>query len=93
MYIVGIIMIAFFAVIGVLTFIAAITKLNTADEETDMTLRNIRAQNAEQRVRKAAKLCDRMRCQHLICRCLDEEAVIICERLRKEYRIIEIERQ
>lgn len=90
MMIVGMIAIAFFALIGTASFVTALMRLNDADEKMSLILWELRADDAEDRVRRAARLCDRIRCPRLICRCADEEAEMICEKLKREYRIIEI---
>lgn len=91
MTIIGMIFLIFFALIGAAAFISALFFDSTADKETAVVLENLIADNAEIRVRRTARLCDRIRCERLICRCADEESEQICARLNKEFRIIEIE--
>lgn len=90
MNIIGMIAVLFFAVLGAASFAAALMRLYDADDKTSLTLDDLTAQSAEARIRHAARLCDRIRCQRLLCRCRDEEAERICENLMKEFRIIEI---
>ena len=90
MYILGMIVLSFFALIGAASFLSALLS-SGADPETALLLENLTIDNAEIRIRRAARLCDRIRCDRLICRCADEEAEKICTMLMKEYRIIEIQ--
>lgn len=90
MNVIGIIVLSFFALIGAAAFLSAMFRENTADKECALLLEHLTADKAEMRIRRAAKLCDRIGCQRLICRCSDVEAEQICERLTREYRIIEL---
>lgn len=90
MIVIGMIVLSFFALIGFAAFHSALINSRDTDAETALVLENLIAQNAEMRVRRAVRICERIRCNRLICRCADEGAERICERLMKEYRMIEI---
>lgn len=90
MVIIGWIVLSFFALIGAAAFVSALLG-GSADEQTALVLEKLTVKDAEMRVRRAASMCDRIRCQRLICRCVDEDAEHICEHLMREYRIIEIQ--
>ena len=90
MVMIAMIVLSFFALIGAAAFLSALLD-GDADEKTALVLEQLRAADAEVRIRRAARLCETIRCQRLICRCADEEAEQICERMTREYRMIEIQ--
>ena len=91
MYILGMIILTFFAVIGAAHFISAI--LHSAagyDEQLVMVLTELGADNAEYRLRNALSLCREMRCSHLRCECRDSEALYICNSFARHEPMIEV---
>lgn len=88
---VGIILLVFFALIGVLAFLSALIGAGE-DKKQVMVLEDLREENAEYRIRRAARRCERIRCGRLICRCEDAGAERICKILMKEYRMIELQK-
>lgn len=90
MYIIGMITLTFFAVIGAASFITSLLRANGADEHLSIVLSELNEDNAEARVRKAAHLCSEIRCEKLICECADMKTEEICARLSDEYSFIKI---
>lgn len=84
------IILGFFALLGLLSFLSALIGRAYREYNPSMlVLRALCAATAEVRVRCAAARCVELRCEHLRCECADEEALIICRKLRREYPIIE----
>ena len=93
MYILGMIVLTFFAVIGAASFITAISRsISGKDDCFVLVLKDLTENDAEIRVRRAVQLCGELRCEQLICECADDAAVRICEILREKHPIIEISR-
>lgn len=93
MYILCMIILIFFAIIGLCAFITAlIDAFYKTDGETVLTLKNISADNAENRIRSAARICQRHKGMRLICICDEENpAYDICRLMQKEYPFLEIQ--
>ena len=90
MYIIGLIILSFFALVGAVGFITALFGRSFDDSNpSELVLKALTAETAEVRVRRAAERCAQLRCEHLRCECLDDEALLICEKLRREYPVIE----
>ena len=92
MTIFSMIILVFFAVIGLCTFIASIigTCFKSAGE-ADLILRSLSPDSAEQRIRTAAHICQTHRGYRLICVCADSDpAYDICALMQKDYPFIEI---
>ena len=89
----GMIVIGFFSLIGLISFVLSIAHSRGADEEAALILLRLTADTAEFRVRRAVRMCERIRCDRLICRCRDQETENICEVMQRDYGIIEIERE
>lgn len=93
MIILGAIVLSFFAVIGVLCFIGAcVRNLSSEGNSAVLILKNVSGSDAEMRVRKAASVCEHIRCEQLLCECTDDEAVMICEVLQRYYPVIRYRR-
>lgn len=92
MYILGMITLTFFAIIGLASFITAICRRTyVKDDRAVLVLRELTADNAEHRVRRAAAVCEELRCERLICECADDTAAEICDLLSADYPVIEIQ--
>lgn len=90
MMILGLIILSFFALLGLLSFASAlIGRAYREYNPSTLVLRKLNAESAEVRVRCAAARCVELRCGHLLCECADEEALFICKKLMHEYPIIE----
>ena len=93
MYIVGIVILVFFAIVGLSAFIAALIGLNRKTDTNGMALMitDIDADNAEMRIRTAAAIAEENRIGRVICLCPEEDEVrMICEKMQKEYKVVEI---
>ena len=91
LYILCLIMLTFFAVIGLLTFINAIVLgLSSKNDDMNIILPSLTGSDAEHRVRKAVYICEEIGCRRLICKCADDEARLICSKLKASYPVIEI---
>ena len=90
MYIIGMVILTFFAVIGAAAFITGLLRAKDADEDIAVILYKLNEDDAEARIRKAAELCGEIRCERLICVCEDIAAKNICVRMKKVYPIVEI---
>ena len=88
MYIFGMLILTFFAVIGVAVFITALYRARGADKHLSIVLSELYADNAEVRIRNAAELCSEIRCERLICECADTQTMSICARLSRDHPII-----
>ena len=92
LYIIVLIIMTFFAVIGLITFINALILGNDLrNEDVKLVLDSLSGNSAERRVRKAVNICEELSCRRLVCECSDEEARFICKKLKERYPIIEIE--
>ena len=91
MYIFCLIMLSFFAVIGLASFVTSLIRSRVgSDIDLAVILYGLRATDAEARARKAAVICEEIRCKKLICECTDDEAAEICRKLQRTHGIIEI---
>lgn len=93
MYILSMIILIFFAIIGLCAFISAIIYAahNTKGDEILIVLRKLNEENAEGRLRKAAGICMNTRDAKLLCVCeRDNPAFVICEKFKADYPFIEI---
>ena len=93
MYLFCMILLIFFAIIGLSAFITAIINAahNSTDDEILLILRNLNENNAEARIRKAARICMNTKGAQIICVCDDKNpAYSICEIMKREYPFIEI---
>ena len=92
MYILCMIILIFFAIIGLCAFIAALLDVfYRSDGETVMILKELSADNAEARIRSAARICQKHNGMHLVCICDEENpAYDICCLMKKEYPFLEI---
>jgi hypothetical protein len=90
MYIVCLIVLTFFAVIGLATFISAIRSSALAcDGEMLLILPDIDKSCAEARVRRAASVAESVRGCRIIAVCTDEASKEICERLKIQFDNLE----
>lgn len=92
MYILSMIILIFFAIIGLCAFIGAI--LDAVCKSTGsvvLTIGDLSADNAEARIRCAARVCQHHRGYRLRCICdEDQPAYDICRLMQKDYPFMEI---
>lgn len=93
MEILCLIMLIFFAIIGLCSFITALLDLfYKGSGETILILDKLTAESAEARIRSAARMCHHHRGTRLICRCdPNEPAYDICRLMQKDYPFLEID--
>lgn len=93
MYILGMIFLIFFAVIGLCAFITAVVDSlhrNTCDEIT-LLLQGLDENNAEISIRRAARIAQENSGVQIVIMCeKDDPAYPICEMMQKDYPFIEI---
>lgn|GEM_PF-1950264 len=93
MYIVGIVIVIFFAVVGISVFIGTIIKanMNTDTEGFVLLIPYLDEETAEARIRSAAAIYDSERSFRVVCICRSNPNVRqICEKLRIQYPYLEI---
>ena len=92
MYILCMIILVFFAVIGLCAFITAlIDRLYQNSDQSELILRDLSPDNAEARIRSAARICLHHTGIKLICVCDEDDPVYdICCLMQKEYPFMEI---
>lgn len=93
MYILGMIVLIFFAIIGLCAFITAVIDAahSSTEDEILIVLRKLTADNAESRIRKSARICMSTKGAGLICVCdSGEPAYSICEMMKRDHPFIEI---
>ena len=90
MYIVFLIILTFFAVIGVATFISAIRSASlSCDGELILFLPEIDERCAEARIRYAASVVESVREYRIIAVCTDDNAKAICDKLKQKIENLE----
>lgn len=92
MYIIAMIILVFFAVIGLCAFITSLLdRFYQNSVESELILKNLCPDNAEARIRSAARICLHHRGILLICVCDESDpAYDICRLMQKEYPFMEI---
>lgn len=93
MYIAGMIILVFFAVIGLGCFLSGIAKrsLKSGCEGMILLIPSIDEATAEAHIRSAAVIRQDMQGCRVVCVCgEDDPARVICETLRREYPFLEI---
>lgn len=93
MYILGMILLIFFAVIGLSCFISMIAKANLKSDTGGFILLipEVDADNAEARIRSAAVIRQEAFGCRVVCVCPEDQRTrTICEKLQKEYPFLEI---
>lgn len=95
MLIICMLLLVFFAVIGLCSFITALLDCACREEQDILLLlRGLTEDSAEMRIRHAARLCKKEKSARLICICeQDNPARDICLLMQKEYPFIEINSQ
>ena len=90
MYIIGMIILSFFALIGIAHFIDAVgNAIHWVKGDMILLLPSLHADDAEARTRQAARLCERENGTSVICLCEHgSEAEAVCNRLMQEYSCI-----
>lgn len=90
MYILCMVILGFFALIGLCSFIAGITQNDVPCAK--LILSGLSADNAEAQLRAAAGICRRHKNIRLICICgRNDPAYDICRLMQKDHPFIEIE--
>lgn len=92
MYIFCMILLVFFAIIGLSSFISAVMNLSYRGKgELLIVLNDLKADNAELRIRRAARLCKSTRGSCILCVCRENDpAYDIVRLMQREYPFIEI---
>ena len=93
MYILGIMILSFFAVIGLACFIGALVKAGSVSDTEGfiMLIPSVTEDNAEARIRSASALISSARGCRIVCVCPnDSPAKEICGRLKKQLPQLEI---
>lgn len=94
MYILSMIILVFFAIIGLCAFITAIVDHmhNTDHGEITLLLQELDTDNAEACIRRAARIAQDNSGVQVVCVCnKDDPAYAICEMMQKDYPFIRIE--
>lgn len=93
MYIFSMILLIFFAIVGLCAFISALLDIAyKGNSNAVLMLRNLTPDNAEVRIRRAARICLHHTDIRLICICpKDNPAYDICLMMQKEYPFLEIQ--
>lgn len=92
MYILCMIILVFFAIIGLCAFLSAILdQCYQNDGKAELTLKDLTTADAEARIRTAARICQHHRGFSLICVCDEKDPVYdICCLMKKEYPFMQI---
>lgn len=93
MYILCMIILIFFAVIGLCAFISALVDcLYRSDGEAVLILKELSADNAEARIRSAARICHHHAGMSVVCICGEEDPTYdICALMQKEFPFLRIQ--
>lgn len=89
----GMILLIFFAIIGLCAFVTALIDiLYKGDQGGILVLRDLTPDNAEVSIRTAARICMRHTGIRLVCICEEDSAVAeICRLMQREYPFLETE--
>ena len=92
MYIICMIILIFFAIIGICAFITSLLDhCYHGEHESTLEIEDLSAENAEARIRSAARICQHHKGMTLRCVCSEENpAYDICKLMQKEYPLMEI---
>lgn len=92
MYIICMIILIFFAIIGICAFITSLLDhCYHGEHESTLVIEDLSAENAEARIRSAARICQYHKGMTLRCVCSEENpAYDICKLMQKEYPLMEI---
>ncbi|WP_405356490.1 hypothetical protein [Ruminococcus sp.] len=92
MYILCMIILIFFAIIGICALITSLLDhCYHGDHETMLVLKELSTENAEARIRSAARICQHHKGMKLRCICdEDDPAFDICVMMQKEYPSMEL---
>ncbi len=92
MYIFSMILLVIFAVIGLCAFFSALADCACRGrDEVQIVLQNLSADNAEARIRRAARICRQFRGSTIVCICESHSpACEIARLMQKEYPFMEI---
>ncbi len=93
MYILGMIILVFFAVIGIASFVGGVVKSHFKCDTKGFILLicDLSENNAEAKIRSAAIMTEEAKDCRIICVCAgDHPARAICEKMQKQYPQIEI---
>lgn len=92
MVILCLIILIFFAIIGICAFITSLLDhCYHGEHESTLVIEGLSAENAEARIRSAARICQHHKGMTLRCVCSEENpAYDICKLMQKEYPLMEI---
>ena len=92
MYIFCMIILIFFAIIGICAFITSLLDhCYHGEHESTLVIEGLSAENAEARIRSAARICQHHKGMTLRCVCSEENpAYDICKLMQKEYPLMEL---
>lgn len=92
MYILCMIILIFFAIIGICALITSLLDhCYHGNHETMLVLKELSTENAEARIRSAARICQHHKGMKLRCICdEDDPAFDICVMMQKEYPSMEL---
>lgn len=93
MYILGMVILVFFAVIGIAVFIGTLAKAHLKNDTDGLILLipQLNADNAEARIRSAAVIRQETQGCRVVCICEgDNDAMMICEKMKREYPFLEV---
>ncbi len=91
MYILGMVILGFFAVIGICSAFSGLMRSKNI-LHAELILRGLTADNAEAQLRSAAEICRRHKGLRLRCICSTKDpAYEICRLMQSEYPFIELE--
>ena len=93
MFVLCMIILVFFAIIGLCAFITAILDIAyKGDSSAVLVIQNLKPDNAEARIRTAARICLHHTHIRLVCVCEESDpAYDICKLLQKEYPFMDIQ--
>ena len=92
MYILSMVILIFFAIIGLCTFIGAILdRAYRVKEGLTLIVEGLTPDSAEAQIRAAARICQRHKDVGMVCICGEDSSVKeICRLMKKDYPFIEI---
>lgn len=96
MYILGLVILVFFAVIGLAVFVSTLVKANlrSSTEGFILLIPQVSEDNAEARIRSATSIIGSTHGCRLICVCKNEPCTrMICEKMQREFPYLEIANQ
>ena len=93
MYILGLVILVFFAVVGLASFAGELyhAKMRDCADRLILLIPHVDEDTAEMRIRSAIAAAESIKAGRIICVCsADDPAFAICERLQEDHPILEI---